>query len=189
MGAGRCGTTYLLNELNKIPGVNIYGENSNLFIDLIKITKKLEFTIKKSLISKKYTNLSYKNIKYINTEWYNDIKKLEKIKLVLKRHILNYFDKNKKLTGFKEIRFLEKENVNLLKYFEDYYEVYYIHLTRDIEKQSKSGWWKEDKKAKEMINIKNYNIENVLGENKRYLKIDLDEIKDDISKIRNFLNL
>ncbi len=189
MGAGRCGTTYLTGELNKIKGVRLYGENNNLFVDLVKIIKKLRITKSKGSLSKKDTDLNYDKAMYLNTEWYNDVSKLDELTVFLGGYIENYFGRKHRVVGFKEIRFLSKEDIGHLFFFEKTYDVFYIHLTRNVDEQSQSAWWKKNKNAKETILKINSNISEVLGDKKRYLRVDLAEISADISKVRSFIGI
>lgn len=189
MGAGRCGTTYVMGELNKIDGVNIFGENDMLFVDLIKVMGKLDVTVSKGLVCKKETSLKYGEAPYIETEWYNDVPALRKISRRLDACVKGYFGTRHRVIGFKEIRFESKADVGILSFFERYYDVFYIHLTRDIERQSKSAWWKDDQRAKEAILAINENIHATLRAHRGYLRVDLDEVQNDISKIRSFIGV
>lgn len=193
LGAGRCGTTYLLNELNKIDGVNIYGENYNSFLKIIAAISSVNGAIKKAINSSKISPIKdldkYKNGSYIFTEWYNNIPKLQEIVNRLEECINFYFEDDYTVIGFKEIRFFDKKNVELLHFFEKKYDVYYIHLTRNIEEQSKSGFWVDIVNPEERIKTINKNIEDVLSRKKSYIKLDLLDIKNDISIIRKFIDI
>lgn len=193
LSAGRCGSSYLLNELNKIKGVNIYGENKNTFSKIINTIYSLEHTIEKAKFSHKISNIKdldkYNKSHYINTEWYNNIPKLYKIINHLENCLNLYFKDNYKVRGFKEIRFFDKNSIKYLQYFEKKYDVYYIHLTRNIEDQSKSAFWASNPNAKEKINKINKNIEEILGTKKTYMRVDLSDISKNISIVQNFLDI
>lgn len=191
LGAGRCGTSYLLDELNKIPNVNVYGENYNTFIKIIQSIKSAKQTLEKAKESYKNSNVleKYKNGPYINVEWYQSTPRLKKLITILEKSLFEYFEGSYILRGFKEIRFFMKENVQHLTYFEKEYDVYYIHLTRNIEEQVQSDFWKNFPNAKEMIATTNDNIESVLGKKEKYIKIDLSQIEKDISFVRTFLQI
>lgn len=189
MGAGRCGTTYVMDELNKIDGVNIFGENNMLFVDLVKVMEKLDVTVSKGLICKKQTSLEYDGRPYVNTEWYNDVVGLKKLSGRLIACVKKYFGTRNRVIGFKEIRFVSESDVRSLFFFERSYDVFYIHLTRDIERQSKSAWWKDDPKAKETILAIDENIHRTLRGRKGYLRVSLEEVGKDISKIRSFIGI
>lgn len=191
--AGRSGSSYLLNELNKIKGVNIYGENNNTFSKIIRTIYGLKNTIDYSYKSNKVSKIKdinkYKEDPFIYVEWYNNISKLKKIQKDLENIVNTYFESHHDICGFKEIRFNDKENVQCLQYFEKKYDVYYIHLTRNINHQSNSGFWKGIENAENKIIKINTNIEEVLGKNKKYIKVDLSNIKDDISIVTRFIEI
>jgi hypothetical protein len=189
MGAGRCGTTYVMDELNKIDGVNIFGENNMLFVDLLQMMGRLDVTVSKGLACKKHADLKYGKSSYTNTEWYNDVSGLRRIFRRLDACVTGYFSARHRVVGFKEIRFVSEADVKSLFFFEGRYEVFYIHLTRDIERQSKSAWWKDDPRARETIAGIDASIQGALCGRKGYLKVDLDEVRDDISKVRSFIGI
>lgn len=193
LSAGRSGSSYLLNELNKLKGVNIYGENFNTFSKIIKTIYGLKKTIENSHNSNKISKVNdlekYKEDQFIYVEWYNDISKLKKITVNLENALNFYFKGGYNVCGFKEIRFQDKENIQCLQYFEKKYDVYYIHIIRDVNDQSVSGFWKNTVNSKERIIKINTNIEEVLGKKNKYIKVDLSDIKDDISIVREFIEI
>lgn len=193
IGAGRCGTTYLVNELNKIKDVNIFGENKGSIMQLINVINNLKKTLILSNNSKKFIDDDlrkiYKKNNYINVEWYNDSKKILKLLKSLDKNLFSYFNSMHKIVGFKEIRFDSKESVENLKYFELNYDVYYIHLIRDIKSQSNSAFFKDKINSKEKINLINNNISSVFENNKNYLKIDITDIKDNINIVKEFIGI
>ena len=191
LGAGRCGSTYLLGELNKIQGVNIFGENYNLFSEITQAIYATRETIIKEKNGSEHRKRIVSGTEYTGFEWHNNSFKLRKILQYLENSISTYFNNKNILNGFKEIRFQQKKDIVSLQYFEEKYEVYYIHLTRDIHKQSRSGFWKKKYSQvaeKEILNMNN-NIESVLGNKKQYLKVDLEEITNNIDVVINFLEI
>lgn len=194
LSAGRCGSSYLINELNKIPSVNIYGENLNLFSKIILLIQDISTIIEYSKKSDKISCLKddekYVKGKYIYVEWYNNISKLKKIQKNLDKMLDFYFSENKySVQGFKEFRFRNIESVKSLEYFEKKFDVYYIHLTRDIKDQSKSGFWKNEEDAESEIENINKNIKNFLINKEKHLNIDLLDIKDNVDIVKNFIKI
>lgn len=154
ISAGRCGSTNLINRLNKNEGINIYGENYGALLDLIKSANwfsmyKTRFINQPNMRLK--TRLSsieeeqiYSQVKggkkWIGNEFYNNHEILEDTLNVLNKLIVDFFKVDDPIVGFKEIRWQYYQNLNWLKHLETlpFKEIKYIKLNRNIEDQARS---------------------------------------------------
>jgi len=148
---GRSGSTTMLRLLNTIPNSNICGENNGAIISLLEFYKNIKYTtVTKSLQT--YNSTSLEQIvkeRRMSPSWYNSYN-YNAIVLSIKSMIINLF-KNKKETnlwGCKEIRFLNGK-IELVKELKELFPQakIIIHVKKNIEKQSKSQWYAEDKKS------------------------------------------
>jgi hypothetical protein len=154
ISAGRCGSTNLINRLNKNEGINIYGENYGALLDLIKSANwfsmyKTRFInqpnmrLKTGLSSIEEEQLNSqinRGQKWIGNEFYNNHEILEDTLNVLNKLIVDFFKVDEPIVGFKEIRWQYYQNLNWLKHLETlpFKEIKYIKLNRNIEDQARS---------------------------------------------------
>ena len=182
---GRSGSTTLQRIINTIEDSNINGENWGAINELLKCYLNIKKTNKC-----KITNY-VEGITKIKPAWYNCYD-FEKVKNNIKNTVLSIItnDNFKKVVGFKEIRY----NPNKIYLIDEFIELFpntkvICHIDDNIERQSKSGWWKKNKNAH--ILLKNYNDEliNYSKSNKNcyltYMK-NLFNIND-VKKIFEFL--
>lgn len=163
MGAGRCGSTSLISFLNKQANFNIYGENNNVISNLLETIFLLEDIRRYNGLSHKQTRLNSQAVKYIGSEWYNPRNKINHLKEKLNECVLEFFDNPEEYIGFKEIRW--SSNIKYLNFFEQYFNVKYIHLVRNIEDQIKSInrlKWKLKTDTEQYILLTNKIITNFL---------------------------
>ena len=177
MGAGRCGTTYVMNHLNERESTNIFGEDmgatlslintlyrTNQIIEYSQTHPKLRFKEKKALqedIQKQVQGFQH----YIGNEMYHEPGFFLKMRNFITDELGNYF--NSPITGFKEIRWDLFDELDFLSVLTQHFTaVKFIFLTRDQEKilQSSSELWKNESldKLKQRISAKTIKIENFL---------------------------
>jgi hypothetical protein len=147
---GRSGSTTMQRLINTIPNSNICGENFAAINSLLefyrRIKKSSSDNIPGHLNPFSYDHLIANNIK---PAWYNSYN-LANIVHLIKIMIINMF-KNKETTnlwGFKEIRY-DSGGINYIKDFKELFPQtkVIIQVRENIENQSKSGWFKDDKNA------------------------------------------
>lgn len=171
---GRSGSTTLQRIINTIPNTNITGENNGAIENLLmcynnikytnNMTPKHEENLNKdveescllkedgelnkcdNLTLKKYNFLTYDELKENNIKpcWYNSYD-FENVKESIKNTILKILSKKGcNILGYKEIRWFD--NLHLLDEFIELFPNTKIicHLSDDIERQCKSGWWKDN---------------------------------------------
>lgn len=171
---GRSGSTTLQRIINTIPNTNITGENNGAIENLLMCYKNIKYTnnmiqeheknfnkdVEEScllkedgelnkndnLTLKKYNFLTYDQLKQNNIKpcWYNSYD-FEDVKESIKNTILKILSKpDCNILGYKEIRWFN--NLHLLDEFIELFPNTKIicHLSDDIERQCKSGWWKDN---------------------------------------------
>jgi len=155
---GRSGSTTLELILNTIPDSNICGENNGAINHLLEFYREVKFTYKK--LQFEYKGFSQEEreqilklfAKGIKPAWFNTFE-FDKIKTCVQNTIIAMF-KLKETTnvwGFKEIRYDGK--LNLLKEFRELFPQtkVILNIRGDIQKQSKSSWFKEDPRSLQKI--------------------------------------
>ena len=149
---GRSGSTTLQRIVNTIPDTNICGENDNAILRLLEFYT----SVKKcnTVNNKKYSDFVKNNKKPC---WYNNFD-LEEIKKLVQNMICTFLNgkANCKIFGFKEIRY-SKENFHLLQAFQELFPKtkFIFHIRKDVNSQSKSGWFKDDPNSLDMLQSRN----------------------------------
>lgn len=188
---GRCGSTTLQRIINTIPGSNICGENYGAINSLLDFYVKLHIS-SRDYIPGHYVPASYEDIvnKNVKPAWYNSYKMIDMEKQI--REIIKTMfkkDLNTNLWGFKEIRY-ENKKINLIKYFKLLFPEtkIIIQIRENIDAQSKSGWYKDDKNAKVFLKKTSDELLNFGLENKNWCFITSFEKMFDINNLKNIFN-
>jgi hypothetical protein len=144
---GRSGSTTLQRIINTIPNSNICGENYGAINSLLEFYYRLKFTTSHYVPGNRnpytYEEVIAKNLKPC---WYNSYQPETMIKMI-KTTITAMF-KNMGTTnvwGFKEIRY----DIGEISYINEFKELFpqtkvIIHVRKNIQKQSQSGFMKKD---------------------------------------------
>ena len=147
---GRSGSTTMQRIVHTIPNSNICGENYGAINSLLEFYSRIKYSTQNN-IPGHFTPANYEKLisKNIKPSWYNSYD-YNNIIQHIKDTIISMF-KNKKDTnvwGFKEIRY-DNGNIKYLKLFKELFPQtkVIIQIRENIEIQSKSGWYKDDKKA------------------------------------------
>jgi hypothetical protein len=147
---GRSGSTTMQRIVHTIPNSNICGENYGAINSLLEFYSRIKYS-SQNYIPGHFTPANYEKLisKNVKPSWYNSYD-YNKIIQHIKDTIISMF-KNKKDTnvwGFKEIRY-DNGNIKYLKLFKELFPQtkVIIQIRENIEIQSKSGWYKDDKKA------------------------------------------
>lgn len=191
MGAGRCGSSGLVSFLNQKPDFHIYGENNNIIYTILNsVNHDMNKIIREPRLSNKIAIQKYTDNYYSGTEWYNPRSKLNNLKNSIINCVLDYFDNPENYIGFKEIRWL-KTDINYLSFFENHFNVKYIHLTRNIDDQIKSmnrAKWIPDNRQKYITNT-NEAINNFLTKKpvSQYIVKNISIDKNFQEEIYNFI--
>lgn len=184
IGTGRSRTTLLQRIIStSIPKTNICGENYGSLFNLLECYYNLKRTKKKSIKCKVYKT-SYDKMISGNHKpaWYNNFN-INIIKKHIKEIIIQMLHKeNSKIIGCKMIRF--KNKLFLVDIFLELFpntKIIY-NYRKDIDSQSKSGHWKNNKNA--VFKIKKLNKQLLTYSNNKssymfsYEKIlQIDEMK------------
>lgn len=191
---GRSGSTTMQRIINTIPNSNICGENFaaiNSLLEFYRRVKKTTFNdVPGNLTPCKYDYLIKKNIK---PSWYNSYNYNQIIHLI-KIMIINMFKNSDEtnLWGFKEIRY-DAGNINYIKDFKELFPQtkVIIHVRENIQAQSRSGWFKNDKNAipflfkttRELIDFSSQNREWCF-----YSSFEMMFDKNHLKKMFNFID-
>lgn len=157
---GRSGSTTLQRIVNTIPFSNICGENSGSINVLLDFYERLKTALKYSIKNDKNELMGYPEIveKNIKPAWYNCFD-IDAIRNDIRGIIIKMFDdgNNPKVIGFKEIRY--SGNIKKIDTFIELFPNTKIicHIRNDLDSQSQSSWWKENKNSKACL--ENYNRE------------------------------
>jgi hypothetical protein len=166
---GRSGSTTLQRIINTIPNANICGENHGAINSLLEFYKNLHIASQK-YIPGHYNPSSYEDIinKNIKPSWYNSYK-INEIEEQLRQTIITMFkkDTNNNIWGFKEIRY-DSNQIHLISYFKLLFPQtkVILQIRKDINKQSQSGWYKNDKNALEYLGRTNKELWDFYKNNK-----------------------
>jgi hypothetical protein len=155
---GRSGSTLLMHILNSIDGADIKGENFNTLYPIFESVERArnsKLHIEKSLgINKDDTTNPWYGASHINVK--NYAKNLAK---VFEKEILKPSE-NTRITGFKEIRYLNINKNKLFLYFDFIYKAfpnsYFIFNTRNLDDVVKSGWWKNHPESEVKTRLANF---------------------------------
>jgi hypothetical protein len=147
----RSGSTTLQLILNTIPNSNICGENKGAIAHLLEFYKSVKYT--RNMVQTEFEEFNYEDKKDISKlfggrvkpAWFNTFD-FNEIKKSIQQTIVSMFKKKESTTtwGFKEIRYEGK--LELLKEFRELFPQtkVILNIRENIQKQSKSGWFKED---------------------------------------------
>lgn len=168
---GRSGSTTLQRILNTIPNSNICGENYGAVFDILRFYRNIKRTTFDQVVGGKkpvsYDFLIEKNVK---PAWYNSYNYDEVVNMI-KFLIMRLFKKNGETTlwGFKEIRW-DHTNMDLINEFKELFpQAKVVFLIRqNIVKQSRSGWFKNDGDAINIINKQNKVLINYHNAHKEF---------------------
>ena len=167
---GRSGSTTMQRIVHSLPNSNICGENFGAINDLLKFYNNIKKSCENN-IPGGYTPISYDECIEQNIKpcWYNSFN-FNEIKIKLQELIIAMFmpkNSNIKETlviGFKELRW----DMSLLHIFIELFPntKVLIHIRMNIEKQSKSGWWKDDESSLKILKKENKKYINFYNNNK-----------------------
>jgi len=191
---GRSGSTTLQQVINTIENSNICGENYGAINSLLLFYKKLKQTTFIQVHGNKKP-ISYESLLEmgIKPAWYNSYN-IDDLKNMIRNIIIRMFKNSNKtnLWGFKEIRY-ENGNINLIQEFKELFPQtkVIIQIRDDVEKQSKSSWFKDDPNSKKMLTMLNIELYNFYKDNKEYCYFTTFEKMFDMNnleKIFEFIN-
>jgi hypothetical protein len=192
---GRSGSTTLQRIIDTIPNSNISGEKSGAIEKLLECYKNIKITNKYTPKNNNgFLTICEMKKNNIKPAWYNCYDFIE-VKNNIKNTIISILIKNNyieniKILGYKEIRWFD--NLYLLDEFVELFPDTKIicHLDDNIDRQSKSSWWKNDNNAKTHLLNYNNQLINYASKHKNcylsYMKnlFNIDEVK----KMFLFLN-
>jgi len=185
---GRSGSTTMQRLLNTIPNSNICGENYAAINSLLEFYRKIKKTttdqVPGNITPFTYEYLINKNVK---PSWYNSYK-IEQIIYMIKVMIINMFKNSDStnLWGFKEIRY-DSGNINYIKDFKELFPQtkVIIQIRENIDNQTKSGWFKGDKNAKNFLIKTNKELVNFALANKDWCYLTSFERMFDRTNLKN----
>lgn len=188
---GRSGSTSLQRILNTIPNSNICGENYGAISSLLEFYYRLHISCKER-IPGNYYPISYLKLIEQNMKpaWYNSFN-INEIEDSIRNTIIKMFkkDENNNLWGFKEIRYDENQ-IKLLKYFKILFPQtkVIIQIRENINAQSQSGWFKNDRKAPNYLYNVNQKLMHFYYQNKSWCYLTTFEKMFDFNNLRNLFN-
>lgn len=188
---GRSGSTTLQRLINTIPDSNICGENFaaiNALLEFyIRIKKSSEQNIPGNFTPFTYEYLIKKNVKPC---WYNSYN-YSNIVHMIKLTIINMFKNSAStnLWGFKEIRYDQGQ----IKYMEIFKELFpqtkvIIHIRENIQAQSQSGWFKNDKNAIKFLNRTNMELKTFARNHSEWCYLSTFEQMFDRNNLQNMFS-
>jgi hypothetical protein len=185
---GRSGSTTMQRIINTIPNSNICGENFGAINSLLEFYIR----IKKSTINNipgRFNPASYDKIisKNIKPSWYNSYN-YNQIVQIIRTTIINMF-KNETTTnlwGFKEIRYDNGD----IKYIQSFKELFpqtkvILQIRENLNQQSKSGWYKDDKNALNFLSKYNKDLVEFYNNHKDYCYLTSFERMFDKTNLKN----
>lgn len=185
---GRSGSTTMQRILNTIPDSNICGENFAAINSLLEFYRR----IKKSTMDNipghlkpfTYDYLIKNNVK---PSWYNSYN-YSNIVHMIKIMIINMFKKSEStnLWGFKEIRY-DSGNIQYIKDFKELFPQtkVIIHIRENLNLQSKSGWFKDDRDSLQFLKKTTKELINFALENKEWCYLSSFERMFDMNNVKN----
>jgi len=185
---GRSGSTTLQRIVNSVPNSNICGENYGAINSLLLFYKKLKQTTFLQVHGQKkpvsYDTLITTGIK---PAWYNSYN-IEELKTSIRETIIKMF-KNSETTnvwGFKEIRY-ENGNIHLIKEFKEIFPQakIIIQVRENVDKQSKSSWYRKEPTSKKQLMILNTELYNFYLKNKEYCYFTTFERMFNMNNLKN----
>jgi hypothetical protein len=188
---GRSGSTTLQRIINTIPGSNICGENMGAINSLLEFYRRIKTTtidyVPGHMRPATYEDIVSKNVK---PAWYNSYRYPQIVQLI-QMTIINMF-KNKdetKIWGFKEIRY-DSGNINYIKDFKELFPQtkVVIQIRENIQKQSNSGWHKDDKNAVQFLTKTTKELIDFSLQNKEWCYITSFERMFDKNNLQNIFS-
>lgn len=188
---GRSGSTTMQRIINTIPNSNICGENFAAINSLLEFYRRIKDTtinnVPGHMTPFTYDYLIKKNVK---PSWYNSYNYNQMVHMI-KMMIINMF-KNSATTnlwGFKEIRY-DSGNINYIKDFKELFPQtkVIIQIRENMESQSKSGWFKDDKNAIKFLTKTNKELVNFALANKEWCYLTSFERMFDRNNLKNLFS-
>lgn len=185
--SGRSGSTTMQRIMNTIPNSNICGENFGAINSLLEFYIRIKNSTMNN-IPGRFTPASYENIisKNIKPSWYNSYNITEVTNMV-RTLIINMFKLNESTNvwGFKEIRY-SKGDIKYIKVFKELFPQtkVIIQIREDIRKQSKSGWFKNDKKSLQFLSQMNTELITFYNNNKDFCYLTSFERMFDMNNLK-----
>ena len=185
---GRSGSTTMQRIINTIPNSNICGENFGAINSLLEFYRRIKTTtidyVPGHMNPASYENIISKNVK---PSWYNSYNFNNMVQMI-RITIINMF-KNKDSTnvwGFKEIRY-DSGNIDYIKDFKELFPQtkVIIQFRENIQAQSKSGWFKEEKNAVAFLNKTTKQLINFAMQNKEWCFLNSFERMFDKTNLQN----
>lgn len=156
---GRSGSTTLQRIIHTIPQSHITGEKYRSIIYLLKAYKDMKLT--KKMNSRPFMTSENLEKNNIWPAWYNSFDVYEVTKNI-KETILSFLIpsskmNNVKILGYKCIRYFNAEDLELLDLFVELFPntKIILNISDDIERQSKSKWYKNNPNSKEILHKRN----------------------------------
>jgi hypothetical protein len=205
MGVGRCGSTYVMNQLNTNKQINIFGEDMGSTLSLLHslfclkqfsqhISKhpKIKECIKHVNQEILLTQIN-KNSIYVGNEMFHDYNFHINVESLLANHLTSCY--NHQITGFKEIRWDLFDSLEFLTVVSNYYKkIKYIYLTRsdeEVVESSKKAWTCfDEQETRRRIKCKKEKINNFLNkQSKEQILIgDVTKNPSFINRVFDFVN-
>lgn len=171
----RSGSTTLQLILNSIPNSNICGENRGAIAHLLEFYKSIKYT--QHMVQTEFKEFSKEDKKDISKifekrmkpAWFNTFD-FEDVKQNIRKMIISLFKQHENINvwGFKEVRYDGK--LELLKEFHELFPQtkVILNIRENLNKQSKSSWFKNDPNSLEKIEKETNDIINFYKENRRF---------------------
>ncbi len=161
---GRSGSTTLQRILSTIDDSHITGEKWGAVENLLECLHNIKRTTRqtpKYQKSKKFMSQQHLNDKRIKPCFYNTFE-FTNVKENIKRTILSIIapsnDKPCRVVGYKEIRWHNKLHL-ITEFMELFPNTKVIcHIREDVHNQINSGWWKDNKDAKQHLQRSNHQL-------------------------------
>jgi len=185
---GRSGSTTLQRLINTIPNSNICGENYGAISSLLEFHYRLHIASQER-IPGKYNPTTYQQLldQRIKPAWYNSFK-INEVEECIRQTIIKMFkkDENNNLWGFKEIRY-DQDQIKLIKYFKLLFPQtkVIIQIRENMEAQTNSGWFKNDKNALNYLSKMNSKLYQFYNQNKSWCYYTTFEKMFDKNNIKN----
>lgn len=160
---GRSGSTTLQRIINTIEESNINGENWGVMNNLLECYMNIKKTNNQPGMIKNYTEGQTKE----KPAWYNCYN-YKDVKNNIRNTILSILtnDNSKRVIGFKEIRW--QNNTHLINEFIELFPNTKVifHIDDNLDRQSKSAWWKNNEESKNILKKNNEEFINYSKSNK-----------------------
>jgi len=191
---GRSGSTTMQRIINTIPNSNMCGENAGAINHLLAFYNKIKYTTFMQ-VPGNVTPFAYDYLvkQKIKPSWYNSYN-LYELREKVRDMILTMLKPNEtiNLWGFKEIRY-DGGSIQYIKDFKDLFPQtkVILHIREDLQKQSKSGWFKKDKNALPFLLKNTKELIDFYKENQSYCYISTFEkmfVQENLKNIFKFID-